>query len=205
MAETCAEAYVRDLFARLYGLRLRKLAESRLHRQKTVDFELLHEDGRAAVVEVKNLERTPRLPEYGWRDETPAGWPAAIRSFSRDDNAPSRICALIHTGYQQLASYPDPKVLVFVNDEHLADIGDLEEAVTGVMVYENDEVTLINGVTSRRREHQRIIDEALKIDLYVWAERHTAKGEPLFRFGTSLGQRLAVRLFGCPALPIDLS
>ncbi len=40
------------------------------------------------------------------------------------------------------------------------------------MYYEGDGIAYINGVTGTKEAHKRIEDEASKIDLYVWIDRH---------------------------------
>jgi hypothetical protein len=156
---------------------------------------MLHEGIRSAVVEVKLIERTPRAVENGWKDVSPSGVSTAVLWYERQDNAPSRVCALIHKAYQQLAGYAEPKVLVFVNEEHVVDVDDLTEAATGAMYYEGDGIAYINGVTGTKEAHRRIEDESSKIDLYVWIDRHRLRADPFFRFGTTKGHELAVRFF----------
>ncbi len=81
MAEREDEKYLRDLLARLYGVRLRKLPESTVKGVKTADYELLSEGSRVAVLEVKRLERTARTAENGWRRDESTG------SMTRVDNS----------------------------------------------------------------------------------------------------------------------
>src|SRR5690606_35538848 len=81
---------------------------------------------------------------------------------------------LIHSAWKQLQSYPDqlPKILVLVNDETGADVGDLEEAFQGFLDYGNEETGYVRNVVSARLANGRIRDEKAKIDLYVWFDRH---------------------------------
>jgi hypothetical protein len=205
MSETREEGYVREMFASRFQLDLRKLTEARGPGRKTADFEMLDGVVRSAVVEVKLIERTPRTVENGWKDVTPDGLSTAVHFYERRDNAPSRVCALIHKAYQQLVRYAEPKVLVFVNDERVVDVDDLTEAVTGAMYYESDAIAYINGVTGTKEAHKRIEDEASKIDLYVWIDRHRLRADPIFRFGTTTGLELALRFFGASAEGLGLT
>lgn len=193
------------MFASRFQLDLRKLPEARAWGRKTADFEILNGAAPSAVVEVKLVERTPRSIENGWRDVTPGGLSTTLRCYQRRDNAPSRVCALIHKAYQQLVLYTEPKVLVFVNDEPVVDVDALTEAVTGAMYYENDGIPYINGVTGTTEAHRRIEDEASKIDLYVWIDRHRRGADPFFRFGSTTGRELALRMFGASAEGIGLT
>jgi hypothetical protein len=199
MAESREEAYVRAMFETRFSLAMRKLPEQCQPRQKTADFEMLHDGKRSGVLEVKLIERTMRTTENGWRDVTPHGVPSSVRYYERNDNAPSRVCALIHKAYQQLVAYAEPKVLVFVNDDHVVDVGDLTEAVTGGMLYETDGFAYINEITGTKAAYRRIAEEASKIDLYGWIDRHRVAPAPVFRIATSRGQQLAVQFFRAPA------
>src|SRR5205823_11940329 len=61
--ENADERYVRERLHRTYGVLLRKIAETD---EKTPDYELLVDEVRIAVVEVKCFERMPRTIENGW-------------------------------------------------------------------------------------------------------------------------------------------
>ena len=108
------EIYVRKLLGDRYEAYLHKIPKSEQEGVKTPDYELLITDVRVAVLEVKRLIRTPRTPENGWQVKVRAN---GIREATRTDNAPQRVSKLIHEAWKQLHTAPDPKILVFVNDE----------------------------------------------------------------------------------------
>jgi hypothetical protein len=208
MAELDDERYVRELLAGLYGVQLSKVPESSA---KTFDYELSSDGRRVAAVEVKRLGVVPRTPENGWvRTET------GFLTRPSGDNGPARVGAAIHDAYKQLAAATDPKVLVFVNDEHVIDALDLKEAVEGYLVYGNDEVGRFKNPTGMKIAEGRIRDEKRLIDLYVWINRYElltsfrADGSPLaehekrgpfFAFTSDAGYELARRFFKAPETP----
>ena len=141
------EIYVRKLLGDCYGARLHKIPKSEQEGVKTPDFELLVTDVRVAVLEVKHLVRTPRTPENGWQVKVSAN---GIREATRTDNAPQRVSKLIHEAWKQLHTVPDPKILVFVNDETQMDSLDLQEAFNGFLHYGNDSLGYYKNTVSRR-------------------------------------------------------
>jgi hypothetical protein len=175
---------------------LRKLPESRLAGEKTADFELLVEDNRCGVMEVKRLIRTPRTPENGWEVVERDG----IRSATRkDDNSPQRVTKIIQEAWLQLASYPEAKILTIVNDESLADADDLGEAFNGFMEYGNSEGIGYTNTASARLANGRIRELKWNIDLYIWIDR-VRQSAPVFKVVTEEGHRIARLHFGCPDL-----
>lgn len=207
------ERYARDLLAARFGVHLRKLPEGDV---PTADYELLADDVRAAVVEVKTVERTARTEANGWT-VTQVG--PATTHYTRKDNAPGRIATRTHDAATQLLRYTEPKILVFVNEESFADVLDLHEAIQGYLRYGTDETGYIVNIASTRIAEGRIRDERWRIDLYVWIDRHLkgvrgttipANGKPTpfvgdegprFRCTTESGYELARRFFGCPDMP----
>jgi hypothetical protein len=182
------EKYVRDLFLARFNVSLRRLPKGS---GKTADYELAVAGERAAVVEVKRLGWRPRTPERGWHvTEGEDG----VRHAVRDDNAPDRVGTAIHEACKQLRNYADPKILVFVNDERLIDVGDLDEAFNGFMEYGNAQVGYVN-TASMKIGQGRIRGEKNLIDLYVWVDRHQP-GDPVFRATSDVGSKLAQRFFG---------
>jgi len=208
MPELNDERYVRELFADLYGVELRKVPESNT---KTFDYELLSNEQRVAAVEVKRLGVVPRTPGNGWvRTE------GGFSTRPGGDNGPSRVGDAIHKAYQQLATTTDPKVLVFLNDEYLIDLLDLHEAVNGYLVYGNDQTGRFKNPSGMRIAQGRIKAEKLAIDLYVWINRyegrtpHRVDGQPLeahaqrgpfFRCTSDAGYELGRRYFNMPEAP----
>jgi hypothetical protein len=202
MPELDGERYVRELFAELYSVELKKVPEADT---KTFDFELVDAGRRVAAVEVKTLGRVPRTPENGWQ---PTEYGALVRAH---DNSAARVGAAIHDAYKQLRSANEPKVLVFVNDEHM-DALDLKEAISGYLVYGTGTTRYRNPAGMRVAEG-RIRDERLRIDLYVWINRyerrtprrvdgealetHATRG-PFFTFTSDAGYDLARRFFKAP-------
>jgi hypothetical protein len=208
MPELDDERYVREVFAELYGVQLTKVLESDA---KTFDYELLSDGRRVAAVEVKRLGVVPRTPENGWvRIEN------GFLTRPSGDNGPARIGAAIHDAYKQLATATDPKVIVFVNDEHVIDALDLKGAVEGYLVYGNDEVGRFKNPTGMKVAEGRIREEKRLLDLYVWINRYEGRtprrldGQPLatheqrgpfFSFTSDAGYELARRLFKAPETP----
>lgn len=202
------ERYVRELVAELYGVQLSKVPESDA---KTFDYELLSEGRLVAAVEVKRLGVAPRTPENGWvRTE------GGFMTRPAGDNGPARVGKAIHEAYKQLAKATDPKVLVFVNDEHLIDALDLKEALDGYLVYGDDNVGRFKNPTGMKIAQGRIREEKTLIDLYVWINRyegrtsHRVDGQPLpthqergpfFLFASDAGYGLARRFFNVPETP----
>src|SRR5436190_454431 len=118
MADEAAndEDYVRLSFKDRFGVELRKIPEGE---DPTPDFELLAGAARAAVVEMKCLQETPRTPgKNGWR-------PLRGGGMERMDKGPPRVAADIYKAWRQLQTSEAPKILVFVNNEPLLDVGDL--------------------------------------------------------------------------------
>jgi len=207
MPELDDERYVRELMADLYGVQLAKIPESDT---KTFDYELLSSGRRVAAVEVKRLGVAARTPENGWV-RTEGG--ALTRPSG--DNASARVGAAIHDAYKQLSTATSPKVLVFLNDEHLIDLLDLHEAVNGYLIY-GDGAHAHKNLAGMKVAQGRIREEKMQIDLYVWINRyegrvhHRADGQPLaaheqrgpfFRCTSDAGYELARRHFGMPESP----
>jgi hypothetical protein len=193
-AEREEEIYVRKLLRDRYAACLRKIPRSEQEGVKTPDYELLVTNGRAAVLEVKRLVRTPRTPENGWHVKVSS---TGIREATRIDNAPQRVSKLIHEAFKQLNTVPDPKILVFVNDETQMDSLDLLEAFNGFLYYGNDSVGYYKNTVSAKVANGAIRDEKWRIDLYVWIDRCRLVN-PEFRVATDTGLELARRFFGCP-------
>ena len=189
MPERHEEKYVRELLGARFNAVLRKLPESPAPGVKTPDYELLMGADRAAVLEVKRLRRMPRTAENGWNVAERDG----VIHAERKDNAPARVGRAIHEAFKQLRAYTDPKILVFVNDESLIDVQDLEEAFQGFLQYGNDEVRYVNTASARIGDGN-IRDERKLIDLYIWIDR-LRPTEPIFRFTTEAGLDVARRFF----------
>jgi hypothetical protein len=207
MPELNDERYVRELFAELYGVKLRKVPESDA---KTFDHELLSEARRVAAVEVKRLGVVPRTPENGWvRTEY------GFMTRPGGDNSAARVGAAIHDAHKQLRTATEPKVLVFVNDEHM-DALDLREALNGYLIYGNEDVGRYKNPSGMKVAEGRIRDEKRLIDLYVWINRyegrtprrvdglplepHAQRG-PFFTFTSDAGYELARGFFKVPETP----
>lgn len=209
--ESQDERYVRAVLFEQFGVELRRLREGT---ERMPDYELLAQDDRAAILEVKTVELTPRTPENGW-NVTPQGehmWEA-----TRRDNAPQRVGGLIHSAAGQLSRFPDPKILVFLNHESLVDVLDLEEAVQGYQPYGTEETGYLINTASKRIAEGRIREERWLIDLYVWIEPpkgprmvfpvgpspKTLEAEReatvFLRVASDAGLALAHRFFGSPA------
>lgn len=209
--ESQDERYVRAVLFERFGTELRRLPEGT---ERTPDYELLAQAGRAAVLEVKTVELTPRTPENGW-NVTPQGehmWEA-----TRRDNAPQRVGAHIHSAAGQLIRFGDPKILVILNHDPLVDVLDLEEAVQGYQPYGTEETGYLINTASKRIAEGHIRDERWLIDLYVWIEPPKGPrltfptGQPpvaleaeqdatvFLRVASDAGLALAHRFFGCPA------
>lgn len=206
MTELDDERYVRELFAELYGVELRKVPESKA---KTFDYELLSNEQRVAAVEVKRFGVVPRTPENGWvRD--------ASGFMTRRDNGAARVGAAIHDAHKQLITSTATKVLVFVNDDSLMDALDLKEAVDGYLVYGSDDVGRFKNLSGMKIAQGRILTKKNDIDLYVWINRyegrtsHRADGKPIeahaqrgpfFWCTNDVGYDLARKFFKVPATP----
>lgn len=190
MAELEAERYVRQLFAELYGVELRKVPESNT---RTFDHEMLSHGRRVAAVEVKHLGVAPRTPENGWvRTE------GGFRTRPCGDNGPSRVGEAIHRAYKQLCKAHETKVLALVNDENLMDALDLKEAVNGYLIYGSDAVGHFKNPSGMKIAQGRILHEKSAIDLYIWINRygggHTASGRrPTSRHAPAAWPALLVR------------
>jgi len=193
--ESREEKFVRELLARHFNVVVRKLPEDSI---KTADYELLAEDERAAVLEVKQLQSTPRTAKNGWKVIERDG----VCHAQREDNAPRRVSDVIRAASKQLRGYAEPKILIFLNDEPLADVLDLDEAYNGFLDYGDDLYGYTNMASARIAD--RILKAKKLIDLYVWIDRHWPS-EPAFRITTEAGLALAQRFFGCPAAPVSCS
>ena len=207
-AELEDERYVRELVADLYGVELKKVPESTT---KTFDYELRSEGQRVAAVEVKRLGVAPRTAENGWV-RTQDGF----MTCPGGDNGAARVGDAIHAAYKQLACAADPKILVFVNDEHLIDALDFKEAMDGYLVYGNNDVGRFKNPTGMKVANGRIREEKTSIDLYVWINRYEGRnsyrldGQPLALhqergpfvwFTSEAGYALARTFFKVPETP----
>lgn len=207
MREREEEKYVRELFAELYGVQLRKLDESKVNGVKTPDFEMLAVGNRVAILEVKRLERAPRTEANGWKRDEETGW------MTRRDNGAARVGDAIARAHPQLQmrAGDEARVLVFVNDESM-DFLDLEEALSGYVVYGTDEVGRYKSTTGLRVAAGRIHVKKHEIDLYIWINRydggtlwrptgllaHEEPRKPFFVFATDAGYSLAKAFFHAP-------
>jgi hypothetical protein len=154
---------VRDLFFARFHVSLRRLPKGS---GKTAGYEFAVAGERAAVVEVKRLGWRPRTRERGWHvTEGEDG----VRHAMRDDNAPDRMGTAIHEACKQLRNYADPKILVFVNDERLIDVGDLDEAFKVTFRPRRDE--------ERWRREQGERCEKQNVGGYGARERRGERGE----------------------------
>ena len=88
-------------------------------------------------------------------------------------------------------------MLILLNQDML-DVGDLQEAYTGQMVYGNGVFSYVNTV-SKGIVEGRIQDEKDKIDLYIWIDRKQTT-ETFFRPVSHTGRDLACKFFGAPPL-----
>lgn len=205
------EVYVRRLLRERFGVELRKIEESGT---KTADYEILSNSVRVAVLEVKTFVTGQMTEANGWtRIDLQPGVTQWERE--REDKAPGRVASRLHEAVKQLTRYDEPRVLVFLNDDTLLDVGDLEEACNGYMMYGTDETGYLRNVAwSKRTAVTRIAEEKHLIDLYIWIdrldERHVRSvcgekqrtpGEMWFRIMTSAGERLACEGFRCPMPP----
>ncbi|MCA9629095.1 MAG: hypothetical protein KC766_15550 [Myxococcales bacterium] len=207
-AESRQERFVRSLLLERFGAELRRIPESAT---KTPDYELLSGGARAAVVEVKTLEASVMSEATGWKIErrNEHSW-----SGTRKDNAPARVASHIHKAAKQLQHYAEPKVLVFVNEDTMADVLDLEEAVRGIHVYGSSTTGCVVNTASKRIAEGRIREDRWLIDLYVWiepkrgprtvfptnapVEHHPATVETIqFRCTSDAGLAVAHGIVGC--------
>jgi hypothetical protein len=188
------EMYVRKLLGDRYGACLRRIPKSEEEGVKTPDYELLVTNARVAVLEVKRLVRTPRNPENGWQMKMSSN---GICEATRIDNAPQRVSKIIHEAFKQLNTVPDPKILVFVNDETQMDSLDLLEAFNGFLHYGNDSLGYYKNTVSAKVANGAIREEKWRIDLYIWIDR-CRRINPEFRVASDTGLELARRFFDCP-------
>lgn len=206
-SELVEERYVRELFEKLYGVRLRKVPESST---KTYDYALLDEGEPVAALEVKRFERPPMTPENGWVDE-------GNGRFSKTgiDKSPSRVGRAIHEKCKQLSTCSLPKMLVFVNDDGM-DFLDFKDAFNGYLIYGDDRVGYYKNGAARKVAEGLIRDEKWTIDLYIWINRcegrHSSRVDglplpphaefgPFFSFVSDAGYALARKFFGAPEVP----
>ena len=136
--------------------------------------------------------------------------------MTREDNAPTRVGNSIHEKCKQLSARSEPKVLVFINDDHGMDFLDFEDAFNGFLLYGNETVGYHKNIAARKVAEGRIRDEKWTIDMYVWINRYDgrhsfrADGTPLapheevgpfLRFASDAGYALARKFFGIPEVP----
>ena len=187
MRLSISERYVIALLQRRFGVHLTKIQENN---KITPDFILVHDEQRAFVAELKDLERHPASPDRAWTIPKPDDmhYPFAHRT----DNAVSRVADKIHQAYRQLKNFPPPRVLILLNHDSLVDVKDLEEAFTGEQVYANAVFSYSNTV-SKKIAQGKIKEEKEGIDLYIWIDRRTEHIS--FRYPTQIGHNLAHSLF----------
>jgi hypothetical protein len=185
--ENPEEKYVRELLDQRFHVVLRKLPEDTI---KTADYELLDGTERVAVLEVKQLQSTPRTAKNGWEIVERDG----VRHAEREDNVPRRVGDVIRAASKQLRGYVEPKILVFLNEERLADVLDLDEAYNGFLDYGDGLYGYTNTASARIAD--RILKAKKLIDLYVWINRHRASEPVFFRVTSHTGLALAQRFFG---------
>jgi hypothetical protein len=188
-----SERFLLDYLASEYKVVLQKIPESFL---KSPDYELVQDGVRQFVAELKTLEYCEPTPERGW---TVHADELGIRHATRQDNSVARVARNIHDAYKQLRTYPQPKVLILLNEDGFPDVRDLEEVYRGEMVYGNSDFSYVN-TTSRKIAQGMIKHEKCRIDLYIWVDRkQTVK--TFFRSVTTAGRDLACRFFHAPDLP----
>ena len=207
-AESSQEHLVRTLLRDRFGAALRRIPEST---EMTPDYELLSRGARVAVLEVKTLKASVVSEASGWTVERPN---AHSWSGTRKDNALARVASHIHKAAKQLRRYAEPKVLVFVNEGTMADVLDLEEAVTGHQTYGSETSGYVINTASKRIAEGRIREDRWCIDLYIWidtargprtvfptsgrVECHPATEETVvFRVTSDAGLAIATGVFGC--------
>lgn len=187
MSVSKSERYVIGLLKRRFGIILSKVPENH---EAQPDFEYILDGQRVFVAELKDIEYHPPSEQRGWTIPKPD---EKFCHFShRTDNAVSRVADKIHNAFCQLKTSPPPRVLIFLNDDSMVDVKDLEEAFTGQHVYGNEEFSYVN-VVSKNIAGGKIREEKSKIDLYVWIERRNEKIQ--FRYPTQIGHNLAHSLF----------
>ena len=191
MKPSVDEQFVVKLLKDRYGVALQKVPEST---SKTPDFEFCVNGERLFIAELKTLDDCEPSAERGWIVSQEH---IGVKKAHRKDNSVARVASRIHEAYKQLCNYPVPKVLILLNKDML-DVGDLEEAFTGQMVYGDLTQSYVN-TASRKIAEGQIKDEKDKIDLYIWIDRKQTI-EVIFRFTTDIGHDLSCRLFKTPPL-----
>jgi hypothetical protein len=160
------------------------------------DFEFIQESRRVFVAELKQLGYVQPSKDAGWTIIAKSD--DAVEA-TRLDNAPSRVSDCIYNAYKQLVQYQEPKVLILLDTSPGLDVGDLEEAFNGCMVYKNKNVQYIN-IVSRKIAHGKINEVKNCIDLYIWIDQ-LQNSKTWFRYTTAIGKRIAHHHFHQYATP----
>lgn len=189
-----SEQYVQELFRQRYSIDLRKIPTSKKQGVKTVDFEYIVNGQRVFVCELKEFQRVEPSESTGWKITR---HPDGTEEATRKSNALNRIIGHIERAYPQLEKYPEPKVLIFLNNAEILDIGDFEEVFRGfVHLFDDGNIRYIN-VTAKKLE-KNIREFKTKIDLYIWIdplelsfEGSKYQAETFFETTTEIGRKIA--------------
>ena len=155
-----SERFLQDFFQETYGIKLLKIKESV---GQLPDFEFIDNGKRKFVCELKTIERV-RKEENGWKIISTNS--NGTQELTSEKDPTNRISRLIHSAYKQLQMYEEPKVLVFLNNDRLVDVQDLEDAFTGYRFLFESFGSIVNQ-SLKRVANGNIKTIKYKIDLYV--------------------------------------
>jgi hypothetical protein len=146
------------------------------------------------VCELKTIERV-RTEQAGWKIINTNS--DGTQELTRESAPSNRIARLIYNAYKQLQSYEEPKVLVFLNEEPLVDVLDLDDTFNGYRFLFKSFGSIVNQ-SFIRVANGNIKTIKYKIDLYIWIHKNFNGITTFFRYPTAVGYDLSKKYFHNP-------
>ena len=162
-------------FLASFGLRCEEFAKAERNSSKTPDLRVFQGDTLVFFCEVKEVAEDTWL-----KQKLDKALPGEIVGGARPDPIYNRVSNKIHEAVTQLdAVNPDrkyPNVLVFLNNDRMADQNDLRAVLTGAVPLQG------GGTFPGFKEYSegRIREEKWRIDLFIWIDEKNNK--PLYTF-----------------------
>jgi len=192
------EKHFQELFYLRYGIKLKKIDEEGGINGRTADFELIIDNHRIFVCELKEFVDVPLSEEYGFKVTTT---PKGTKIARKKHNATNRISNAIEEAYEQLSKYSEPKILALLNFSRFMGVEDLEETYKGYRVLGVENGITLLDVYARRASEGKIKDLKKAIDLYIWIDASRTKDATLqedkifFRKVTDKGKKIKREFF----------
>jgi len=180
------EIYVIELLKRKFNITLCKIPET--EDSRSPDFKGYR--GKELILHAELKTIVPSSAPTGWFVVTHKD---GSKSAIPDVNALSRLAYKIHKSYGQLILFPQPRVLILLNDDPNVDLGHLEGVYTGYELHTDGKNEIISPCYDYGFS-KRIDNEKSVVDLYLWIDRHN--GNAIYLKTTNqVGEDLADNAF----------